>query len=224
MVTGTTDSIGDLLFGKTRQAVLGLLFLRPEESFHLRQIVRLSGAGVGPVQRELGKLVAAGLILREERGRQVYFQAAQSPVFNDLRGLLVKTAGCADVLREALTPLAPKIRSAFIFGSFAKGNARSESDVDVMVVGDVKFADVARALIAPQRQLARQINPTVYPPAELERKRRARHHFILDVLSGPKVFLIGDERELAAVAKERVASPTPAKRARSRRAARGHRT
>src|SRR4051812_5416374 len=126
MVTGTTEPIGDLLFGKTRQAVMGLLFLRPDESFHLRQIVRLSGAGVGPVQRELAKLVAAGLILREQRGQQVYFQAARSPVFDELRGLLVKTAGCADVLREALLPLAPRIRSAFIFGSFAKDNARAE--------------------------------------------------------------------------------------------------
>ncbi len=222
MVTETGGSIGDLLFGKTRQAVMGLLFLRPDESFHLRQIVRLSGAGVGPVQRELAKLTAAGLVVREQQGRQVYFQAARSPVFDELRGLLVKTAGCAEVLRDALAPLAPGIRAAFIFGSFAKGTAHGQSDVDVMVVGDVKFPGVARALVAPQRRLGRQINPTVYPPAELERKRRAGHHFIVDVLGGPKVFLIGDERELAAVAEKRVAPPAPAKRAGSRRAARGH--
>src|SRR3954465_14518796 len=124
MVTPIAGSVGDLLFGKTRQAVMGLLFLKPEESFHLRQIVRLTGAGIGPVQRELAKLVDAGLLLREQRGRQVYFQAAGSPVFGELRGLLVKTAGVADVLRQALSPLAPGIRSAFIFGSFAKGTAQ----------------------------------------------------------------------------------------------------
>jgi hypothetical protein len=84
MVTRENNLIGDLLFGRTRQAVLGLLFTRPDEMFHLRQIVRLSGAGLGPVQREVAKLAAAGLVLREQRGRQVSYSAnRQSLVYEE---------------------------------------------------------------------------------------------------------------------------------------------
>src|SRR5438552_3473015 len=214
----TPGTIGDLLFGKTRQRVLGLLLGHPDESFHLRQVVRLSGAGLGPTQRELTMLAAAGIVTRAQRGRQVFFQARrESPIFDELRSLVIKTCGLADVLRAALEALRKQIRVAFVFGSFARGEESKNSDVDVMIIGDVRLADVAGALGPPMQQLGREINPIIYPPAELARKRAARHHFITQVLKGPKIFLIGDEDELAGLAEKRVDSGASHKRAGDRK-------
>jgi predicted nucleotidyltransferase len=200
------SNIGNVLFGKTRRSVLGLLFTRPDESFYLRQISRLAGVGIGPVQREMAQLSTAGLVAREQKGRQVFYSANRSsPVFPELQGLVVKTAGLADLLREAIEPLRPRIHVALLFGSFAKGEQTVESDVDLMIIGEASFRELAQALDAAQRRLGREINPTVYPRREFQRKLKAGHHFLSQVLAGPKVFLIGDEDELAGMAGQRVA-------------------
>ena len=194
------DGISAALFGKTRRAVLGLLFLHADRSYYVREIVRAADVGQGSVQRELRNLTAAGIIDREERGKQVHYRAnRQSPVFEELRSLMVKTTGLADVLREALYPLADTIRVAFVYGSMATGEMDARSDVDLMVVGDVGFGAVVTALQEAQQKLSREVNPTVYPPAEFRQKLRANHHFLTRVTVGPKVFLIGDERDLRAV-------------------------
>jgi predicted nucleotidyltransferase len=201
----TTLSVGNVLFGKTRQAVLGLLLTHPDESFHLRQIVRLAGSGVGATQRELSMLVAAGILVREQRGRQVYFQVNRaSPIFGELRGLVMKTSGLAEVLRTALEPLRKHIEVAFVFGSMARLEESKSSDVDLMIIGDVRLADVARALTGPMRQLSREVNPIIYPREELARKVASRHHFVTEVLTGPKIFLIGDDHDLAGLAEKRL--------------------
>jgi predicted nucleotidyltransferase len=195
------------LFGKTRSVVLGLLLLRPDERFHLRQIARLTGSGLGAVQRELAALTNAGILQREQSGRQVYFQAnSTSPIFTELKGLLVKTSGIADVLRDALAPLQPRIRVAFLFGSFARGHQHSASDIDLLLIANPKllsFAEVAAAIVPLQTRLGREVNPTVYTPAEFARKWSAGHHFIRSVVQEPKVFLVGDEDELRTMARRR---------------------
>jgi uncharacterized protein len=208
MVTTVTNAVGTLLFGQTRQAVLGLLFTRPDETFHLRQIVRLTGAGLGPVQREVAKLAAAGLVLREQRGRQVFYRVnRQSPVYEELRGLVLKTAGLAELLREALTPLRHRIRCAFIFGSFVRGEHHRDSDVDLLVIGEIRLAELAKALSGVQQRLAREVNPTVYRPSELARKLAEGHHFLTEVMAGPKIYLLGDDDELRRVAETGLDSP-----------------
>ena len=205
MVTKRSCSPGDLLFGKTRQVILGLLFSHPDESYHLRLIVRLTGAGLGPAQRELTKLASAALVTRVQRGRQVYYQAnSKSPVFEELRGLVIKTAGLVDVLRAALEPLRERIAAAFVFGSIARGEESKDSDVDLMLIGGVRMAEVAKALSAQMWKVGREINPIIYPPAELARKLASGHHFVSQVLGGEKIFLIGDEHELAGLAKTRL--------------------
>jgi len=220
-----TDSVGHLLFGKTRQAVLGLLLTHPDESFHLRQIVRMTGAGLGPAQREAVRLAQVGLIIRRQRGRQVFYGAnRESPVYAELSGLVVKTAGIADVLRAALEPLKGSIRVAFIFGSFAAGRQASDSDIDLLVVAEMPFATLAKALGPAQQRLAREINPTVYSPDELAKKLAGRHHFLTRVFAGPKIFLVGDEHELSGMAKERLDSTAPAKRRGDRRSSGSHRS
>lgn len=190
------------LFGKTRRAILSLVFARPGEAFYLRQLMRAAGIGRGTVQREVEVLTRAGILRRIVRGRQVYYEAnPECPVFPELRGLVVKTAGVADVLKGALAPLAERLRVAFVYGSVAHGAERSGSDIDLMVIGDPAFGEVVVALAPAQEILGREVNPTVYPPDEFRAKRAARHHFVSTVLKGKKIFVIGDERELARLAR-----------------------
>lgn len=191
------------LFGRTRQTLLSLMYTRADESHLQESLIRLAALGRGTVQRELEFLTRAGIVRRTVRGRQVYFQAnSDCPIYAELRGLIVKTAGIADALRVALAPLAERIRAAFIYGSIARGTERRASDVDVMVIGDVSFAETAEALGKAQEAIGREINSSVYPPAELRAKLAAKHHFVRSVLKREKIFLIGDERELARLAKK----------------------
>ena len=191
------------LFGKTRQALLGLLYARADEEHLQESLIQLAGPGRGTVQRELEFLARAGVVRRTVRGRQVYFQAnPESPIYSELRGLVVKAGGVADALRAALAPLAGRIQAAFIYGSVAKGKERSASDVDIMVIGDVSFAEASDALARAQDAIGREVNPSVFPPAEIRAKLAAKHHFLRSVLKGQKIFLIGDEHELARLAKE----------------------
>ncbi len=213
--TGKSTSLGTLLFGKTRRAVLALTFGRPEEAFYVRQVARYAATGNGVVQSELEQLAAVGILTRRPSGRQVYYQAnPECPIFQELRTLVVKTAGVAEVLREALVPLADHIQAAFVYGSFAAERQGPKSDVDVMVIGDANLSEVVEALAPAQERLGREINPTVYPPAEFRTKAHAGHSFLTAVIRGPKVFLIGDVHELEGLAEKRVARrahPQPSK-------------
>lgn len=195
-----------LLLGKARLAILALLFGHPEERFYLRQIVRASGYGLGPVQRELKLLTENGILRRSVQGKQVYFQAdSESPIYPDLKSLLTKTAGIGGTVRDSLAPLAARIKLAFIYGSVARGEERAESDIDLLVVGEATFAEVVAVLQWAQKALGREINPTVYPPDEFRVKVEGKHYFLSSVLEGPKIFLMGDERELAGMAEKRLA-------------------
>jgi len=195
------DSLSQTLFGAARRAVLALLYGHADEEFYLRQIVRMTDMGIGPIQREVRALARAGIIRRRVHGHQVYFRAdASSPIFAELRSIVTKTVGAGDALRAALQPLAERIRVAFIYGSVARGTENGRSDIDVMVIGDVTFADVCDAVTPAQDNLSREVNVTVYPLLEFREKARAGHHFVSEVLRGDKVFLIGDKNELGRVA------------------------
>jgi len=196
------DSVSDVLFGRTRRTVLSLLYGHPDEEFYLRQIIRAAGIGQGTVQRELERLAGAGLVRRRQHGRQVYFRAnPDNPVYQELRGMLLKTAGVADVLREALTPLAPRIRVAFVYGSVARGEERRASDVDLLVVGDVSFGEVVGVIGRAQERLGREVNPTVCTVSEFRTKLKAGQHFISSVMRQEKVFLYGDEHDTGSLGK-----------------------
>jgi predicted nucleotidyltransferase len=207
MSTNSEISIlGTTLFGKTRRAVLALLYSHPDESFYLRQIARATGAGMGALQRELKQLAGAGVIQRKEIGQQAFFKAnADCSVFHELKNLIIKTFGVADVLRAALSPLADKIQTAFIFGSMVSGEIKQGSDLDVLIIGNLEFAEVVAALSPAQGTLAREINPVVYPPEEFRSKLTERHHFLKTVMSAPKIFLIGNDNELEELARRKIA-------------------
>jgi predicted nucleotidyltransferase len=194
------------LFGKTRRAILSLLYGRTDEEFYTRHILRIAKTGHGAGQRELKHLSETGIIRRKVRGQQVYFQAnPDSPIFHELKSLILKTAGIGDALRNGLAQSADHIKVAFIYGSIAKGEEGPRSDIDLLVVGDVAFSEVVANLQEAQRILCREVNPTVYPPNEFRSKLRANHHFLTSILKGPRIYLIGDENELRRLAAKRLA-------------------
>ena len=198
------------LFGKTRQAVLSLLYSHADETFHVRHILRVAGAGHGAVQRELKQLSDADIINRTLRGKQVYYQAnTKCPIYSELKNLIIKTAGVGDLLRTALASIADRIDSAFIYGSLARGEGSRGSDVDIMIIGDVSFAEVIAQLQLAQEKLNREINPSVYPRQEFQLKVKQDHYFLKDVLGKNKIFVIGDEQELNRLAKKRLARQAP---------------
>lgn len=176
---------------------MALLYGHPDQAFYLRQLVRQLGSGLGAVQREVKELTAAGVITRSVTGNQVFYQAnLNSPIFSELRALIAKTVGAADALRSALVKLQDRIKIAFIYGSVARSEERSGSDLDLMVVGDVSYAEVADSVRMAQESLAREINPSVYSAQEFLLKKTSKSHFITSVLAQKKIFVIGSEDEL----------------------------
>jgi len=201
-----TGNLATLLFGTHRRDALALLLLHPEDALHVREIGRITGKAPGTILRELNRLADAGVITRRPVGNQVQFQAnAACPIYEDLRNILKKTAALADVLREALEPLADRIQAAFVYGSLARGDERSGSDLDVMIVGEARFAEVVHALAAAQETLRREINPNLYPIREFKAKVAAGDPFLKRVLADKKIFLIGDAHDLGQPASHRKA-------------------
>jgi predicted nucleotidyltransferase len=196
----SSPGVADALFAKVQQRVLGVLFGNPGRSFYANEVIGLARSGTGAVQRELARLEAAGLVVASRIGKQKHYQANQrSPVFTELRALVLKTSGLADVLREALTPVAGKVRAAFVYGSIAKGQDTAASDIDLMVISErLTYADLFGTLEDASARLERKVAPTIYSPKELARRRKQDSAFITRVLEQPKLWLIGDEDDLAA--------------------------
>jgi predicted nucleotidyltransferase len=189
--------ISTALFGKIRQAVLSLLLLNPERRFYLSQIIDHVGAGHGAVQRELKSLADAGLILREKNGHQVYYQCnKKSPVFKELKSLIVKTSGIADVIKSAIEPFEKSIDLAFIYGSFAKGTEAGHSDVDLIAVGAIDSLEFHKAISQCEEILGRTVNYSIMDIVEFNKRRREKNGFLDRVLSGPIILLSGDLDEI----------------------------
>jgi predicted nucleotidyltransferase len=191
----------DALLPKTRQGILAATLVQPEKAWYASELARRMGVPASSLQRELQDLSEAGILKTHRQGRMAYYQAnTDSPVYPDLRGLLLKTAGLVDVLAHALKPLATKLRAAFVYGSIASGTERSDSDIDLMVIGQVSPKEVALPLRRARELLGREINPTVYTPVEFERKRAAKDHFLTQVLDKPRLFVLGNSNELGKAA------------------------
>lgn len=193
-----SPNLSNALFSKVRQCVLALLYGQPNRSFHTNEIIRLTHSGTGAVQRELEKLATVGLLTVQSIGNQKHYTAnCTSPLFTELRSIVLKTFGLADVLREALTPIVSQIHIAFIYGSIAKQEDTATSDVDLMLVCDnLTYADLFKLLEEAQVKLGRPIHPTFYSPAEWTRKHQANNNFLTQLVKQPKIFLIGTEDEL----------------------------
>ena len=190
----SSSAIGDALFTKTQQRVLGLLYGKPEQSYYLNEIVRLAAVGKGSVNRELDKLCAAGLLTVSRQGNQNHYQAnANNPIFNELKAITQKTFGVVDIIKAALAPLLPQLNCAFIYGSVAQGTEHASSDIDLMLVGDdMSYSEVMELLAPAEKQLGRTINPTLYTVAEFIDRKNSHQPFITRVIEQPKLWLMGD--------------------------------
>lgn len=175
-----------------------MFFGQPDRSYYTNELLRLTATGRGGLQRELARLVLAGLVTATVVGNQKHYQANQAaPIFNELRGIVLKTFGLADVLRDVLAPLVERIHIAFVFGSVAKGSDTATSDIDVLVVSDdLAYADLFNTLSPAEETLGRKISPTLYGTEEFKRKVRDDNHFVTRVLAQPKIFLKGTEDDL----------------------------
>jgi predicted nucleotidyltransferase len=193
-----SSGLADALFSRTQQKVLGLLFGQSDRSFYANELIQLAGAGSGAVQREVARLVQTGLVTARAIGNQKHYQAnPDSPLFDELRGIIVKTVAVAEPLRDALRLLASNILAAFVYGSVAKREDTAVSDIDLMLISDsLTYADVFSALEKASAQLVRPINPTLLSSKELARRTKGDNAFVKRVLSQPKIWLIGREDDL----------------------------
>lgn len=196
----SSSGLANALFSRVQQRVLGILFASPERSFYANEIIRLASSGSGAVQRELSKLEASGLITRESIGNQKHYRAnPASPLFGEIRGLVLKTFGLADVLRDALVPVAGEIEAAFIYGSIAKSTDHAGSDIDLLLITDrLSYGQVMGLLEDAAVRLGRKVSPTLYSHAEFRERAAREDGFMKRVLEQPRIWIVGGEHELGA--------------------------
>ena len=194
------QGLADALFSSTQQRVLGLIFGQPDRSFYATELIGLVGSGSGAVQRELARLEQSGLVTVKRVGTQKHYQAnPDSPVFAELSGIVRKTVGLAAPLRQALARFVDQIVAAFVYGSIAKRQETSASDIDLLIVSDtLHFADLYSALEPVGTRLGRAINPTIYNRKQWARRVQGDSAFIKRVLEQPKLWVIGTDDALTA--------------------------
>jgi predicted nucleotidyltransferase len=197
--TPSPSALAEALFSTVQLRVLGLLFGQPDRSFQGAELIRLVAGGDGAVHRVLTRLAQSGLVSVTRIGNQKHYRAnRESPIFEELHGLIIKTVGLAGPLQLALAPFARRITAAFVYGSLARGGDTARSDVDLMIIGDaLNYTEVYQALQEAERVLHRPVNPTIYAPREFRKRRQARNAFLERVLAGPRVWLIGSDDALA---------------------------
>lgn len=195
-----TTGLADALFGRTKQRVLALLFGQPDRSFVITELIAMTGAGSGAVQREIARLASSGLVTTRKLGNQKHYQSnAESPIHEELIGVMLKTSGLAEPLRAALAPLADQIAAAFVYGSVAKRRDTAASDIDLMIVSEsLGYGEVFGALEEVANKLGRTVNPTVYTAAEFSRRLKDGNAFLSRVYAQPKLWLIGGDLDLTA--------------------------
>jgi predicted nucleotidyltransferase len=186
--------IADALFTKSQQRVLSLLFGKPDASFYTNEIVRQASMGRGTITRELEKLASSGLVTVTKAGNQRHYQANQeSPVYKELSGIVRKTFGIADVLKQALQPVIEKLELAFVYGSIAKGTETFDSDIDLMLIGGgLNYNEVIELLMPAEESLQRDINPTLFTQKEYQNRLEDGQSFLQRVMDQPKIMIKGE--------------------------------
>ena len=194
----TTISIGDALFTKTQQRVLGLLYGKPQQSFYTNEIVRWADMGRGTISRELERLVSAGLLKVRHEGNQHYYSAnPNNPVYSELVNIVRKTFGIADVIREALMAVYEQIDLAFIYGSIAKKEETPSSDIDLLVISDsLAYTDLMTVLAGAESSLARPVNPSIYTVEQIKDKLLQENAFLTRVMEQPKLWVKGSDDDI----------------------------
>lgn len=192
MSQASSNGIANALFSKTLSGILALLFGQPDKSFYTREIIKQVGTGGSQVGKDLDRLTGAGLILREPRGNLVFYRAnPEAAVYRELVGLVGKSFGIPDQLRRFLEPLASRIRYAGVFGSVARGEQRADSDVDLLLVGDVRLSELAVPLHEAEAALGMRVSPTLMSEDEYRSRRQSGDYFLKKLLAGELIALWG---------------------------------
>jgi len=192
------NRLAELLSSRARAEIFRLLLSGTGEELHVREIERRSGLNDSTLRQELRKLVRLDLVQSRRDSNRVYYRAkTESPLYPEIRNLVLKTSGLSDVLKFALTD--KRIRVAFVFGSIARGDEKAGSDVDLMVIGQLGLRDLSRLLSGIEEKIGREVNPHVLRQEEFKKRVRAREHFVSSVMETPKIFIIGSQRELEAM-------------------------
>lgn len=185
-----------LFSSKIRIKLLVLFITHPKDEFYIRQIQRLTGENFNNIRRELINLTEVGILKSIPRGNLKYFLINQShPLYNDLKNIIYKTEGMGNVMRETLKPI-KGIKSAFIYGSISKDKERRSSDVDLMIIGDVRVDEVYSRISEAEDKLKREINVDVVSPDEWKRRKQKKDSYVLDILKNKHIFILGDANEL----------------------------
>ena len=189
--------LANALFSKTKRAAIGLLFARPDQALHLRELARLADVSPAMMAKEMAVLSRAGLVVEQRDGNRRLFRAnTSSPVFDELASIARKTADVADVLCTALAGVAG-IGLAFVFGSVASAKAHAASDVDLWVVGDCDYAALLGACARAAEQLGRPVNPVLYSAAELATRVAESNAFVVEVRQRPRIAVMGSDDDIA---------------------------
>ena len=192
------NRLAELLSSRARAEIFRLLLSGTGEELQVREIERRSGLNDSTLRQELRKLVRLDLVQSRRDSNRVYYRAkTESPLYPEIRNLVLKTSGLSDVLKSALTD--KRIRVAFVFGSIARGEERAGSDVDLMVIGQLGLRDLSRLLSGIEEKIGREVNPHVLREEEFRKRIRAKEHFVSSVMEAPKLFVIGSQRELEAM-------------------------
>lgn len=192
------NTLAQLICSRVRAEIFRVLFGPAAGELHLREIQRQTGFAIGTVRQDIEKLVMLGVVVKRQDGNRVYYKANENhQLFDEIRRLVLKTVGVADILAELLRT--NKIRCAFIFGSMASGTAGVESDIDLMVIGDIGLREVSSLLSGVGNQLGREVNPHVMDPNEFRKRVRDKDHFISSILDSPIIFIKGSAHELEAM-------------------------
>jgi len=189
------NRLAELLSSRTRAEIFRLLFSGTGEELHVREIERRSGLNDSTLRQELRKLVRLDLVQSRRDSNRVYYRSkTENPLYPDIRSLVLKTSGLADVLKSVLRDR--RVRAAFVFGSIASGEEKSGSDVDLMVIGDLGLRDVSGLLSGIEGKIGREINPHVLQRDEFRKRVRAKEHFVSRVMESSKIFIIGSQHDL----------------------------
>ena len=189
----STTSLAEALFPRTRRSVLHQL-TESHDGLHLRELERRTGVNSRHLLRELHSLRDAGLLTAKSVGNQIIYQLnPDCPIYDEVRSIVRKTLGLAGLLREALEPLAARIEMAYVYGSLAQGTERSDSDVDLMIVGDISLREISPLLGDVHRAIRREISPTLYRSREYADALDEGNSFVRRVHDGPRIDLMGGD-------------------------------
>ena len=187
--------LGRLFTSGTRVKLLALFLMNPEREMYIREIVRTTGANINSIRRELANLEEIGLLTSTRKGNLKYYATNKKmPIYDELTSIILKTEGIAKVLKNNLAVIG-NLKIAFIYGSFARGDTTTDSDIDLFIIGDVDEDKLIVTVREIEEKLSREINYVLYTPEEFEERLRNNDPFVSNVMKETKIIFIGDLHE-----------------------------